>query len=90
MYEIDNEAVYSASKHAITAFAGILGKELRNRKIKVISIHPGGMETPMQRTNPNKQTLLDPKEISSLVVDTIKSKAVYKTIKVFPESEWHQ
>ena len=90
LYEIDNEAVYSASKHAITAFAGILGKELRNRKIKVTSIHPGGMETPMQMSNPNKKTLLDTKEISNIVVNTIKSKAVYKTIKVFPESEWHQ
>ena len=90
LYEIDNEAVYSASKHAITAFAGILGKELRNRKIKVISIHPGGMETPMQRSNPNKQTLIDPKEIATLIITTIKSKAVYKTVKVFPESEWHQ
>ena len=90
LYEIDNEAVYSASKHAITAFAGILGKELRGRKIKVTSIHPGGMETPMQMSNPNKKTLLDTKEISNIVVNTINSKAVYKTIKVFPESEWHQ
>ena len=90
LYEIDNEAVYSASKHAITAFAGILGKELRDRKIKVISIHPGGMETPMQRTNPNKQTLIDPKEIANMLITVIKSKAIYKTIKVFPESEWHQ
>jgi hypothetical protein len=48
------------------------------------------METPMQLTNPVKKELLDPKEIANLVVTTIKSKAVYKTIKVFPESEWHQ
>ena len=27
LYEIDNEAVYSASKHAITAFAGILDRK---------------------------------------------------------------
>lgn len=90
LYEIEEEAVYSASKHALTAFAGILGKELRDRCIKVTSIHPGGMETPMQMSNPFKKGLLDPKEIANLVVTTIKSKAVYKTIKVFPESEWHQ
>ena len=90
LYEIDNEAVYSASKHAITAFAGILGKELRDRRIKVTSIHPGGLDTPMQMSNPLKKDLLNPKEIAELIVNTVKSKAVYKTIKVFPESEWHQ
>ena len=90
LYEISEESVYSASKHAITAFAGILGKELRNDDIRVTSIHPGGINTPMQRTNSLKETLLKPKEISDLIVHVLKSSATYKTIKVFPESEWHQ
>lgn len=90
LYEIENEAVYAASKHALTAFAGIIGKELRSRKIKVTSIHPGGMETPMQDTNPNKQKLMSVNEIRNLIELIIKSKAIYKTVKVFPESEWHQ
>ncbi len=90
LYEIKNEAIYAASKHALTAFAGILGEELRNDQIKVTSIHPGGIDTPMQRNNPIKKELLEPSEISNLIVNVIKSKATYKTIKLFPESEWHQ
>jgi 3-oxoacyl-[acyl-carrier protein] reductase len=90
LYEIKNEAIYAASKHALTAFAGILGEELRNDGIKVTSIHPGGIDTPMQRTNPIKKELLQPSEISNLIVNVINSKATYKTIKLFPESEWHQ
>ena len=90
LYEIKNEAVYAASKHAITAFAGILGEELRNDGIRVTSIHPGGIDTPMQRNNPIKKELLQPSEISNLIVNVIKSKATYKTIKLFPDSEWHQ
>jgi short-subunit dehydrogenase len=90
LYEIKNEAIYAASKHALTAFAGILGEELRNDGIKVTSIHPGGIDTPMQRNNPIKKELLQPSEISNLIVNVINSKATYKTIKLFPESEWHQ
>ena len=90
LYEIKNEAIYAASKHALTAFAGILGEELRNDQIKVTSIHPGGIDTPMQRNNPIKKELLQPSEISNLIANVIKSKATYKTIKLFPESEWHQ
>lgn len=90
LYEIKNEAIYAASKHAITAFAGILGEELRNDGIRVTSIHPGGIDTPMQRNNPIKKELLHPSEISNLIVNVIKSKATYKTIKLFPDSEWHQ
>lgn len=90
LYEIKNESIYSASKHALSAFAGILGEELRDRQIKVTSIHPGGMDTPMQDTNPIKKELLDPREVSSLIVHILKSKAIYKTVKLFPESEWHQ
>jgi hypothetical protein len=48
------------------------------------------METPMQNTNPNKQKLMSVNEIRNLIELIIKSKAIYKTVKVFPESEWHQ
>lgn len=90
LYEIYGESIYSASKHAITSFAGILGEELRPDEIKVTSIHPGGINTPMQRNNPIKKELLEPIEISNLIMHVLKSNATYKTIKLFPESEWHQ
>lgn len=91
--EIENEAIYGASKHALTAFAGVLGKELQKRNISVTSIHPGGIETPMQSSNPNNLPgkFLKPSEISSLISFICKSKNVeYKTIKLFSNTEWHQ
>jgi NAD(P)-dependent dehydrogenase (short-subunit alcohol dehydrogenase family) len=90
--EIQFEAVYSASKHAITAFAGILGQELNNQleKIRVTSIHPGGMNTPMQKEHSYKDKFMDPKEVVDMMIHVLKAKSRYKTIKMFPESEWHE
>lgn len=89
--EMEWEAVYSASKHAITAFAGALGAELNTQmnEIRVTSIHPGGIKTPMQEKHPSKDKLLETKEITDTIVHVLNSKAVYKTIKLFSEFEWH-
>jgi NAD(P)-dependent dehydrogenase (short-subunit alcohol dehydrogenase family) len=92
LYEIEHEAIYGASKHALTAFAGVLGKELQSRGIYVTSIHPGSIETPMQQTNPNNapDKFLKPKEIANLISFICKTEKVeYKTIKLFPNTEWH-
>jgi NAD(P)-dependent dehydrogenase (short-subunit alcohol dehydrogenase family) len=93
LYEIEYEAIYGASKHALTAFAGVLGEELQSRGIHVTSIHPGSIETPMQRSNPNNAPgkFLKPEEIANLISFICKTKNVeYKTIKMFPNTEWHQ
>lgn len=93
LYEIENEAIYGASKHALTAFAGVLGKELQGRGIHVTSIHPGSIQTPMQRTNPNNAPgkFMHPTEIANLISFICNSSNVeYKTIKLFPNTEWHQ
>lgn len=89
--EMEWEAVYSASKHAITAFAGALGAELHTQmdEIRVTSIHPGGIKTPMQDKHPSKDEMLDTKEIIDTLVHVLKSKATYKTIKLFSDFEWH-
>ena len=90
--EMEWEAVYSASKHAITAFAGALGAELYTQmdEIRVTSIHPGGMKTPMQNKHPSKDKMLDTKDVTDTLIHVLKSKATYKTIKLFSDSEWHQ
>ena len=93
LYEIENEAIYGATKHALTGFAGVLGKELQSRGIYVTSIHPGSIETPMQRTNPNNAPgkFMKPAEIANLISFICRSKNVeYKSIKLFPSTEWHQ
>jgi short-subunit dehydrogenase len=89
--EMEWEAVYSASKHAITAFAGSLGSELHTQmdEIRVTSIHPGGIKTPMQNKHPSKDKMLDTKEITDTMLHVLKSKATYKTIQLFSNFEWH-
>lgn len=89
--EMEWEAVYSASKHAITAFAGALGAELHTQmnEIRVTSIHPGGIKTPMQKEHSSKDKFLETKEITNTIVHVLNSKARYKTIKLFSEIEWH-
>ena len=89
--EMEWEAVYSASKHAITAFAGALGAELNTQmdEIRVTSIHPGGIKTSMQEKHPSKDKFLETKEITNTIVHVLNSKARYKTIKLFSDIEWH-
>lgn len=89
--EMEWEAVYSASKHAITAFAGALGAELNTQmdEIRVTSIHPGGIKTTMQDKHPSKDKFLETKEITNTIVHVLNSKARYKTIKLFSDIEWH-
>lgn len=91
--EIENQSIYCASKYAITAFAGVLGKELRPI-IHVASIHPGGINTPLWNdqnpyTGGDVNSLISPEEIAKLVEFIYFGKAEYKTIKMFPTIEWH-
>ena len=91
--EIENQTIYCASKYAITAFAGVLGKELQP-DIHVSSIHPGGINTPLwNNLNPymggDVHNLISPDEIAKLVEFIYLGKAEYKTIKMFPSIEHH-
>lgn len=95
--EIEGQSIYCASKYALTSFAGILGKELRSSGIRVTSIHPGGINTTLwSDSNPyppgDVSKALDVKELVKVVdfVYNSSSCVEYKTVKLFPTSEWHQ
>jgi NADP-dependent 3-hydroxy acid dehydrogenase YdfG len=93
--ELENQSIYCASKYGLTAFAGVLGKELRGESIKVTSIHPGGINTPMWDSNKDFHTdltkLIDPQQIADMITFICNSQQniEYKTIKMFPDIEWH-
>ena len=93
--ELENQSIYCASKYGLTAFAGVLGKELRGEGIKVTSIHPGGINTPMWDSNKDFHTdltkLIDPQQIADMITFICNSQTniEYKTIKMFPDIEWH-
>lgn len=93
--EFENQSVYCASKHALTAFASILSKELKTKKIKTVSIHPGGIDTPLWDNTPyplgNVDKALDAQHITDLVLFILNSPEYieYKTVTMYPEIESH-
>jgi len=95
--ELENQSVYCASKHGLTGFAGVLGEELRSREIKVTSIHPGGIDTPLwSRDIPypcgDVSKAISPMELVKVIDFVYNSQfnVEYKTIKMFPDTEWHK
>ena len=93
--EIENQSIYCATKYGLTAFAGVLGKELKDKGIKVTSFHPGGINTPLWDNlgfHADTSKLLDPNDVAQLVYDTYKvpNNMVLKTVQFFPDNEWHQ
>jgi NAD(P)-dependent dehydrogenase (short-subunit alcohol dehydrogenase family) len=95
--ELENQSAYCASKHGLTGFAGVLGEELRSRGIKVTSIHPGGIDTPLwSRDIPypcgDVSKAISPMELVKVIDFVYNSQfnIEYKTIKMFPDTEWHK
>lgn len=95
--ELENQSIYCASKSGLTAFAGVLGNELRKKNIKVTSIHPGGINTTLwnesnQYPCGDVKMATDPREIAILIEFIYNSfmNTEYKTVKIFPTTEWHQ
>jgi NADP-dependent 3-hydroxy acid dehydrogenase YdfG len=94
--EIQNQSLYCASKAALRSFAGVIGQELRSRKIKVSSIHPGGINTTLwNEHNPypcgSAEDALDPDIVADAVfhIAEVPHNTEIKTITMFPEVEWH-
>jgi NADP-dependent 3-hydroxy acid dehydrogenase YdfG len=93
--EFENQSIYCASKHALTAFSSILSKELKERKIKTVSIHPGGIDTPLWNhvlyPVGDINDALNVRDITNLILYILNSPNYieYKTITMFPEIENH-
>ena len=94
--ELENQSIYCSSKHALTAFAGVIGKELQKQNINVVSIHPGGINTTLwNENNPypcgDVSGALSTETLTSLIdfLTKVPNSVEYKTIKLFPNVEWH-
>ena len=67
-------SAYVASKYGLRGFSSSIREELREYNIKVISIHPGAINTPFWNNVKGdfpRKDMLDPKDISNVVVDAI-------------------
>lgn len=95
LHGIENQTIYSASKHGINGFSNSLSKEYLDKNIKVTTICPGGLDTPLWNSsnpyNGDTNRLIKPEEIADLVYFISKSslQTVYKNVTMFPDNEWH-
>lgn len=72
---------YSASKAAVLSYCESLRLELRHHGIRVVTIAPGYIDTPMTRANRYPMPfLMAPERFASKAVDAIEQGASYKVI----------
>jgi uncharacterized protein len=92
---INNQTIYSASKHGVNGFSYSLSQEYLEKNIDVTTICPGGIKTPLwNKNNPydgDVNSLIDPNEIADLVyfISTSKNGTTIKNVTLFPNIEWH-
>ena len=64
-----NESVYCAAKWGARGYTDVLRAEARGTKARIMSVAPGGMQTPFwDRT---REGFMDPAEVARVVVDAI-------------------
>jgi len=92
LHGIKNQAIYSASKAGMKAFAESLGQEGHN----ITTIYPGGVDTPLwNEKNPylgeDFDSLLKTWHVAQVVefIANAPLRVVIKKIVMFPESESH-
>jgi short-subunit dehydrogenase len=64
-----NETVYCAAKWGARGYSEALRAEAKGTKARIISVAPGGMNTPFWKER--RSDFMDPKDIAAIVVDAI-------------------
>ena len=70
-------SAYVASKYGLRGFSSSLREELREHNIKVISIHPGAIDTPFWKNvkgNFPREDMLSSEDVATSIVNTIVAK----------------
>src|ERR1039457_821369 len=95
IHGIENQSIYSASKFGVNGFSESLNQELIKSGIKVSTISPGGINTPLwNKDNPysgDVNKLLQPLDIAKMIyyISDLSSNVILKDITMFPDCEWH-
>jgi len=95
IHGIENQSVYSATKHALTGFADSLNRELIPHGIQVTNLCPGGINTSLWNDdnpyNGDVNELLQPSDVVDVLnfVISIKNNVIFKNIIFFPKNEIH-
>jgi NADP-dependent 3-hydroxy acid dehydrogenase YdfG len=64
-----NEAIYCASKFGLRGFVESVRHICAVGGVRMCSVYPGAMRTPMTRLRTDYTKLLDPKSVAKLIVD---------------------
>jgi short-subunit dehydrogenase len=64
-----NESVYCAAKWGARGYTEALRAEAKGTKARVISVAPGGMDTPFWPER--REGFMDPREIAAVIVDAV-------------------
>jgi short-subunit dehydrogenase len=76
-YASANEAVYSASKFGLRGFVEAVRSDYAKANVRILSVYPGAMRTPMAYHRNDWTKLLDPVNVAKLIVDLcLKQKAM--------------
>jgi len=90
-----NGTAYSASKHAMMGFSRSLMLEVRKDNVRVITICPGSVDTPLLHTEsvqsslkPNYDRILQPEDVAETIVAALAlpERALVSEIEVRPTS----
>jgi short-subunit dehydrogenase len=83
---LPGSASYSASKAAIAVYADALRAELHGTPIKVTTLYPGYIDTPLNERMPSRPFLISLDKGARLIADKIERGAKASTIPAYPWS----
>lgn len=95
VWGMKDQVIYCASKHGLVGFGDALGRELAPRGVQVVTLCPGGIDTPLWGDhNPypgREKRLISTAELVDLVSFILQqpSGTLYKKVVFFPTVEWH-
>ena len=72
------ESIYCAAKWGAKGFTESLRLETKGSNIRILSVYPGGMDTPFwdeaSDMMPDTSTFMDPKEVAEIIIDNLRNK----------------
>ena len=90
------QVIYCASKYGMVGFGDALAQELKKHGVLLVTLCPGGIDTPLWRSKGNPypgdiDRLMKPEELVDLIAFILNQPkgALYKKIVLFPTNEWH-
>jgi hypothetical protein len=81
---LPGSASYSASKAGIAAYADAVRAELHGTPIKVTTLYPGYIDTPLNQRMPNRPFLISLDKGAATIADKIERGVNSSTIPVYP------